>query len=374
MGIVAMKRTVIYCMASEQDMLLTELQKFSGLELINFRSPAVKEEFPEVTSAADSQRISQLEECLNKAEFCIDTIAQVDPPIKGLKKLLFHKPVLTYGERCLRSLQMPWNETWQSLKEADEALRRIAIERSKMTTEIETLRPWTAFDASTTVLNELVIAGYALGTLPADEMESLATVLQNQFPDAELEIIEQLKEEILILILYHKNDQEALSDLLKNHNFTKQSLVFDAPPTQMIAASEERIESFDLERSRIIEDIRSHCQSLDELKLIRDYYSSEMRKARVSEQMALTEHVLVAEGWVASDRVTELESLIRSLTGEEYAIELADPVENESVPVLLKNNFFVEAFEPVTAMYSLPAYDETDPTPVYAPLCSFSSA
>ncbi|MDW7678798.1 MAG: hypothetical protein SCK57_14155, partial [Bacillota bacterium] len=87
-----MKKIVIYCMASHQDMLLTELQKFSGLELIDFRNPAVKEAFPEVTSAADSHRISQLEECLNRAEFCIETIAQMDPPVKGLKKLLIHKP------------------------------------------------------------------------------------------------------------------------------------------------------------------------------------------------------------------------------------------------------------------------------------------
>jgi V/A-type H+/Na+-transporting ATPase subunit I len=367
MGIVAMKKIVIYCMASHQDMLLTELQKFSGLELIDFRNPAVKEEFPEVTSAADSHRISQLEECLNRAEFCIETIAQMDPPVKGLKKLLIHKPTLTYEERRFRSLQIPWNETWQALKEADETLRRISIERSKATAEIESLRPWTAFDASTTDLNELVFAGYALGSLPTAEIELLTPVLQNQFPDAELEIIQPLKDETLILILYHHDDQEELSGLLKNHNFTKQPQVFEAPPSRMMAASQERIDSLNLEQSCVIDAIRDHSQSLDELKLIRDYYASEIRKVQGSEQMAHTEHVLLAEGWVAGDRVTELESLISSLTREDYAIELTDPAENEDVPVLLKNNFFVEAFEPVTAMYSLPSYYETDPTPVYAP-------
>jgi V/A-type H+-transporting ATPase subunit I len=367
MGIVAMKKMVIYCMSSQQDMLLTELQKFSGLELIDFRSPAVTDEFPEVTSAADSHRVSQLEEILNKAEFCIDTIAQVDPPEKGMKKWLMHKPVLTYEERRSRSLQINWEETWQTLKEADETLRRIAIERSKATAEIESLRPWTAFDASTTDLSELVFAGYALGSLPTAEVESLTTELQSQFPDAELEIIEPLKEETLVLILYHKDDQEEISFLLKNHNFTKQSQVFESPPSRMMAASQERVESLQLERGRVIDVIRSLSKSQDELKLIRDYYSSEIRKAQVSEQMAHTEHVLLAEGWVTADRVRELESLISSLTREDYAIELTDPVENEDVPVLLKNNYFVEAFEPVTAMYSLPSYYETDPTPVYAP-------
>ena len=367
MGIVAMKKVVLYCMASQQERLMTELQKFGGLELVDVRSPEVTEAFPGLTSALDTHRLSQLEENLAKVEFCMDTIAQVDPPKKGMKKWLMHRPTLTYDEWHSRAVHIPWEKTWLALKQADETLRRNALDHSKASAEIESLGTWTALDVSTEDLQGLTFTGYALGSVPREEVESFAARLQEEFPTAILELIQPLKEESLVLILYHKDDREEIALLLKDHHFTNQSQTFEAPPSRMILARRERIEFLHLERQRVIDLIGSFRHSLDDLRLLRDYLASEVGKARDAERLAQSEHVLLAEGWVPGDRVEDLESLVRRLTREDYALEVSDPADHDAVPVLLKNNFFAEAFEPVTAMYSLPLYNETDPTPVYAP-------
>ena len=49
------------------------------------------------------------------------------------------------------------------------------------------------------------------------------------------------------------------------------------------------------------------------------------------------------------------------------AIEFEDVTEDDDVPVLLKNNKFVEPYEMVTEMYSLPLYGGLDPNPFVAP-------
>jgi V/A-type H+-transporting ATPase subunit I len=315
----------------------------------------------------DTPKISKFEEDLRRVEFCIETITQFEKPVKGMKKLLSQKPRLTYEDRRSYSIGTLWEGTWNSLKTSDDLIRHMASEKSRTEAEIEVMRPWQAFDASTTELSELTFAGYALGTLPEIEIETLKRDLENRLPDTEFEMIQTLKEEVLVFILCHKDDSELLTELLKAHGFSKNALSFEAPPLAMIRAAQAHLENLNRQKGKLIEDIHSHHSELEGLKLIRDYCSSELKKAQGSEQMAKTDRILLIEGWVAKDRVSELDSLISRVCSEDYEIELTDPTEKDNVPVLLKNNAFNEAFEPVTAMYSLPSYFETDPTPVYAP-------
>lgn len=367
MAIVAMKKVRIYCMASEQSKLLTELQKFNGIELTAFRSKTRLTQFPELTSAADLSQLSMNETRLSQIEFCIETIEQVEKPLKGLKKLLWHKPVLTYEERCIRSESSDWQSLCEQIRSSDQTLRQINTEQSKAEVEIESLHPWAAFDASTIDLDELRFSGYALGSIPKSDYDSLSEKVLEKYPEASIELINRLKDENLIFMLYPIEDQEALIELLKFHNFTKTSLKFELPPLELMQAAQDHIDAAERQKGKIIEDLRAQSHRLSDLKLIRDFGVSELAKVEASDQMALTDRTLLLEGWVAHNRVSELEAIIGRLCGETYEIELSDPTERDQVPVLLKNNAFAEAFEPVTAMYSLPSYFETDPTPVYAP-------
>lgn len=47
--------------------------------------------------------------------------------------------------------------------------------------------------------------------------------------------------------------------------------------------------------------------------------------------------------------------------------EFSDPAPDDDVPVQLKNGGFTRLFEPITRLFSLPAYREVDPTPFFAP-------
>ncbi len=75
-----------------------------------------------------------------------------------------------------------------------------------------------------------------------------------------------------------------------------------------------------------------------------------------------TLHVL--EGFIPE---TESQFLEQSLDAEGYAYAKVEIREGENVPVKLKNNFFVRAFEPIVKLFSLPNYHELDPTPFVAP-------
>jgi V/A-type H+-transporting ATPase subunit I len=54
--------------------------------------------------------------------------------------------------------------------------------------------------------------------------------------------------------------------------------------------------------------------------------------------------------------------------GDNYYVEIEEAdVNDPNVPIKLKNSKFVSAFESLTEMYSMPRYNEIDPTPLFAP-------
>ncbi len=74
--------------------------------------------------------------------------------------------------------------------------------------------------------------------------------------------------------------------------------------------------------------------------------------------------LMFLEGWVPRQEAQAFEDTI---TKEGYYCQALELTKEDKVPILLKNNFFVKAFEPITEMFSLPNYGEFDQTVFLAP-------
>ncbi len=74
--------------------------------------------------------------------------------------------------------------------------------------------------------------------------------------------------------------------------------------------------------------------------------------------------VMLLEGFVP----TSMEAQVVRFCEEHNIVSVNDfPGKGEKVPVLLKNNRFAKLFEPIGKLFSLPAYNELDLTPFFAP-------
>ncbi len=75
--------------------------------------------------------------------------------------------------------------------------------------------------------------------------------------------------------------------------------------------------------------------------------------------------LVVLEGWVPDPKAPAMEA---ALSADNVVFEeMAFNPKEEDVPVVLKNNRFVRVFEPLVKMFSLPNYNEFDPTAFIAP-------
>lgn len=95
---------------------------------------------------------------------------------------------------------------------------------------------------------------------------------------------------------------------------------------------------------------------------------------KVKGKLESTEWVYRLMGWVPSSEVKRLVSALEGSLGERVAIRVYDAVPGEGeggesagdVPVLLKHNAFVSAFQSIVLSYGTPLYGDIDPTPFVA--------
>lgn len=123
---------------------------------------------------------------------------------------------------------------------------------------------------------------------------------------------------------------------------------------------------YDLERldarissySSELEKRRAEIPSLEE-KIHKLYADLSLYLAGITGKSAAEDSLLVFEGFAPSEDDDRLKAIFDDMDIY-WEAEPARTADNP--PIKLKNNWFVRQFEPLTAMYGMPVYDEFDPT------------
>ena len=87
-------------------------------------------------------------------------------------------------------------------------------------------------------------------------------------------------------------------------------------------------------------------------------------KTHAQADAKVADKVMLLEGWTTAEQAPAMEA---ELDAKGYYFQPEEIVEEDNVPVQLKNNAYVRLFEPITKLFSLPNYREFDPTPLFAP-------
>ncbi len=103
-------------------------------------------------------------------------------------------------------------------------------------------------------------------------------------------------------------------------------------------------------------------------QLVRSIHHIETRRRFEQAKHSLvadsTETVYEITGFFPASRRARVISFLET---RKLAYEIAQPAATDNVPVLLKNRPWTRLFEPITRIFSMPAYRELDPTPLFAP-------
>lgn len=365
MSIVKMKRATLMAFSNEKEKLLHELQIFGGVQFKDITEEN-SEFIPKLKLDCDSEsdRILNLEEELRELNFSINFIEKYKKKEKGLKALMKEMPKCSYEELKAKALNVDWKKIYEDLKGEESTLNNIENQISRKNSEIDSLTPYINFDGCSRELVSLKMTKAYIGAVPIIFYENF----KNEIGEiAYLEKLGDAKDIVTVFVIALNHDVESIQEMLKKYSFSVFNYSYDKCPSKTIEQLKKEIEDLRLEEAQIKEGISIKERELEDIKLVNELKLNELEKAKVCSNFLKTDRIVICEGYIPAEREKEFQEIVDNVTGKCNYLEIEDVTEEEEVPVLLKNNSFVEPFESITELYSLPSYREIDPTPLFTP-------
>ena len=168
-----------------------------------------------------------------------------------------------------------------------------------------------------------------------------------------------------LLVLYHKDAQDAVMEVIKGFNTNRPDFAScKGTAAENISLLKNQIETSTQEIERLTEQLKAAAESAQLLKTGSDMISVQIDDQKVRENIFQTQSVFALTGWIAEEDADKVKKLLDRYSCY-YTLE--QPAEGDDPPVKLKNNKFVQPYELITEMYSLPTPDGIDPTPMLTP-------
>jgi V/A-type H+/Na+-transporting ATPase subunit I len=364
MAIVKMNKFSLFLLKEKKEELLQNLQEFEGVQFIDLQDKVDDEEFDFLKADSESKKASEFDTKLSKIKFCINILDSYAEKESALKVLKNGKKTLTFDQLQSEIDRINWNDTYEALKSKDDTLTVLKNENTKMESEIQNLMFWYNFDAEFKALKNMKFCKSQLGTIPTLNLDSFREEFSSKVPNSYIEVISEDKNETNILVIYHNDMDECADEIIKSFSFSKSNFNHDGMPKEIINSFKNKIKENLDQQEEIIENIKEYKTKLEELHIVYEYLSNQVIKARACKNFLKTEKTVTLEGWVPANKASSLEQVIKKVCNDFYHIEIEEVDEQDNVPIMFKNNKFVEPFESITEMYSLPNYGEADPTPI----------
>ncbi|MDY3206776.1 V-type ATP synthase subunit I [Clostridium baratii] len=367
MAIVKMNKFTLLAFESKKDILLEKLQGFSEVEFINLQNEDYledHEELKELMKDSVDSKYARSEEDLSKVRFTLEFLKKYVPQKSGLKAMREGKRALTLEELKAEVEKSAWEELYEKVKEKDVHLANLDNEKTKLEGEIDSLKPLEGLDVSFEELNSMNTP-YFLGSVAKQYEDELVSGLSKGY----IEIISRDNQDVYFLALANKEDKEEIEEVLRGFGFSAFKTERTETPIKVIHTNMDRIEKIEGEKFLIKEELSALDEEVKYLELAYEYYHNEYTRTLVNTNFLKTDKVSLIQGWIAYSDNDELTRIVKDTLGEDYYLSFAEVKDEEidDVPIRLKNNDLNKSFENITEMYSLPRYNEIDPTPLLAP-------
>jgi V/A-type H+-transporting ATPase subunit I len=372
MAIVKMNKFTLLTFESLKNKLLESFQGFEEVHFINLQDESFlekNEDYRNLQKDTVDEKYSLYEENVSKLKFALDFLEPYITKKSMIKSLKEGKKTISFSELRRITETNEWIDIYEKLKEKEQKLNSLKNDYTKYQTEIENLSPWINFDSSFKTLKNLKSVSYLIGTISLQNEENLKSELSADIPDSYIEILGHSNEDTYFLVLVMKSEEEKAIEIIRKYGFSNFALNYDGVPNEIIKDFKLKLSDINKVSEEVKESIKAFEEKIELLQFSYEYYSNELLKSNAVTNFLKTGKVVAICGWCSVDSSSRMEKLVKDTLATDYVLEFYEVVEDEieDVPVRLKNNKVVEAFESVTEMFSLPKYNEIDPTPLLAP-------
>lgn len=239
-------------------------------------------------------------------------------------------------------------------------LKDLELKRDEIKKNIDHLNPYQNLSVSTKRLNTLKFLTGLVGKINVEKVDQFIGLSQSL--DLYFEELKRDQVYAYLSLVVLNEDRPKLYELIEQFGFIVERLDnFDDESSKVINDFEQQLQKIDEAINSIEKFFKSNIENLTKLKLLHDQLLA--KDARMQVEFLSTKNTVYLEGWMRSDHVTTLEALLKEKQVD-FELELRDPLEDELTPTALKNNAFVKPFESITNQFSIPNPKEIDPNPI----------
>lgn len=370
MAIVKMKKFHLLVLNSYREELLRELQIFRNIqfedvcEVENFED----EDLLRFKRIAVDEEISKYEDQMNQCTYAIDLIGKYAPQLTGLKALIEGLPNYTFEEMEEKVSTIDFEKEYGEIKSLGDELASIESSISKRKELIKELEPVSNLDISFNSMTQLKRFKAVVGGVS----NKLVDVFNENMAKLEFTYCEEVgiyKDEHLFFVIMDRREEEEVLEAFRTGNFNAIKNDSDKLPQERIQELKDEIEKLSSKKEEICKLLGTKSAEMSDFKLFFEYLGNLKVRVQAQHEFMASRSVSMLSGFCPDFETKRLEETVAKVSGGIYTAEFEEVDRDDpDVPIILKNNKLVRAFESVTSTYALPKYNEVDPTPLYAPI------
>lgn len=369
MAIAKMKKLKLISFQDQKNSILKGIQTLQSVELID-----ISAEYAEVQAMSAGRReqldnqTKQLSDSYDYYQDQLRFLNQYLPQPKLLEKLRTPKKSLSLFELEKEVKALDKKQILTAIEEKRQLLQNHAQTLTALMEEETFLAKWRKLQFAPQQ-EKFDFVGIKAGTVPQTETDAfIRTIHESDY--FYLEEIYQNREEHGITVVYDKQNEAAAIQVLEENHFVEMVYPYaELPENELarIAAEREKI----MQATKATKDQLQAMQAEEwALKLMVEEAYAKLQRVRGEHLLVDERHLFVLEGWMEDSKLADLRAVLEAnVNANDFALIIEDvqPENIDSVPIVLENNKYIAPFETITAMYSLPKYNEMDPTPFLMP-------
>ncbi|WP_067836226.1 V-type ATP synthase subunit I [Amphibacillus sediminis] len=369
MAIAKMKKLTLISFHEYKDQLLQSIQALQRFEVVDLPSSDLGDDqlAPHEVDLLET-RVKKLETRIDQVQAALAFVQPYLPKTPLLKKLREKRKEYSLAELEHAVAQFSPKDLVSTLLNKQQELENIAEEHKRLIEEEAFFSKWSKLGFKASEQDMQHISG-DVGTIPQHiRNEYINNLKQSDW--VFVEEVYQNADELGVAVYYDRRNTQEVKQLLNESHFDSLAHRFIEKPDQLLKNAQQELKHLKAKQKQIKSELTAMTDEEWQLMLTEEYYHAKLQREKSKLLLIDEKHLFIMEGWLEDERIPSFkQALKQTLANENYSLIVEDvnEAEIEQVPIVLKNNSFISPFESITAMYSLPKYNEIDPTPFLAP-------
>ena len=261
-----------------------------------------------------------------------------------------------------------WEVILEEVIHTDRRLTDNRTRRQEITRLFGELALWEHLKCDPLDFKKLRRSTAVFGSVHRKHADEFAEILSRHEEEGVVyEKIAEISDRTYFSLAHHAGMDEEIGILTSEFSFLPEEYRFVKPQRETRRDLEQEEGELLREERELNELILGQEKYAEILAFAEDYNLNNLLRKKKSLEVTYDGGDVSINGWIVADKRESFErTLEANIPKDDYIALFSSVKENDidDVPIKLKNSAFVSVYERLTEMYSLPRYDETDPTPV----------